>query len=62
MERVYLAISGTIFGVVALVHLLRALNDWAFVLGAWEIPTVASWIGFVVTASLCAWAVRLAVR
>ncbi len=60
--RAYLVVSSAIFGVVAAIHLLRALNDWAFVIGALNIPVVASWVGFVLTAGLCAWAIRLATR
>ena len=60
--RAYLVVSSTIFGVVAVIHLARAVNDWAFQIGALNIPVVASWVGFVLTAGLCAWAIRLATR
>ncbi len=33
--RAYLVISGIIFGVVAVLHLLRLVNDWSFQLGPW---------------------------
>ena len=36
-------ISGTIFGLVALLHLLRAVNQWPFQLGPWFLPQWASW-------------------
>ena len=58
-NQVYLGISAAIFGIVALIHLFRALNNWAFTLGTFSIPISASWIGFVVTAAMCAWAIRL---
>ena len=51
----YLIISAIIFGVVALIHLTRTIFAWTFVLGSVDIPIAASWIGFVVTASLCGW-------
>ena len=57
--RIYLLISVIIFGVVALLHLVRVLNNWTFVLGPVDIPAAASWIGFFVTALLCGWGIRL---
>ncbi len=60
--RAYLVVSSAIFGVVAAIHLLRALNDWAFQVGSLSVPVVVSWVGFVLTAALCAWAIRLVTR
>ena len=57
--QAYLWISATIFGLVAMIHLVRALNDWAFAVGPMSIPISASWIGFAITAALCVWAIRL---
>ena len=61
-RRVYLVISGIIFGVVAVLHLLRVVNSWAFQLGPWWIPMWASWFGMLVPALLCLWAFWLATR
>ena len=58
--RVYLIISGTIFGIVAMLHLLRAVNSWALVLGPWSAPMWVSWLGTMVPAILCVWALRMA--
>jgi hypothetical protein len=55
----YLIVSAAIFGVVAIIHLVRALNRWAFDIGPVSLPIAASWIGFLVTAGLAIWAVRL---
>jgi hypothetical protein len=62
MNRVknYLYVSAAIFGIVALVHMVRALSGWTFQIGPMEVPVVASWVGFVITGALAAWAVRLA--
>ena len=57
--RTYVVISGVIFGLVAVIHLLRAVNGWTFELGPVSVPVGASWVGFVVIAALCAWAIRL---
>ena len=58
--RTYVVISAVFFGLVALIHLLRAVNGWAFEVGPVSVPVGASWVAFVVTAALCAWAIRLA--
>ncbi len=58
--RAYLVVSAIVFGIVAVVHLARALNGWAFVVGPVTVPVAASWIGFVFTAALCVWSIRLA--
>jgi len=58
--RVYLLISGIIFGLVAVAHLLRVVNRWELVLGPWSLPMWVSWLGTVVPALLCIWAFRLA--
>ena len=55
-----LIISGTIFGIVAILHLLRVANSWALVLGPWSAPMWVSWLGTLVPAVLCVWALRLA--
>ena len=57
--RTYVVLSGMIFGFVAVVHLLRAVNGWTFEVGRVSVPLEASWLAFVVTAALCAWAIRL---
>jgi len=61
-SRTYLVISGTVFGIVAVLHLLRVVNGWAMVLGPWSVPIWVSWLGTLVPAVLCVWAFRLASR
>ena len=56
----YLYVSAAIFGIVALIHIVRALSGWAFQIGPMEVPVLASWVGFVITGALAAWAIRLA--
>ena len=55
----YLVISGCIFGVVAIVHLLRVINEWAMVLGPWSVPMWLSWVGTFIPIVLCITAFRL---
>ena len=60
--RNYLVISGAIFGIVAVLHLLRVVNSWDLVLGVWSVPMWVSWFGTAFPAVLCIWALRLASR
>jgi hypothetical protein len=60
--RPYLLISGTIFGVVAVFHLLRVLTGWSLDFGSWSVPMWISWLGTVGPAALSVWAFRLARR
>ena len=61
-SRTYLVVSGTIFGIVAVLHLLRVINGWSRVLGPWSAPMWISWLGTLVPAGLCGWAFRLVSR
>jgi hypothetical protein len=58
----YLVLSGLIFGLVALGHLLRVLNAWPLTCGPWTVPMALSWLGTIGPALLCAWALTLARR
>jgi len=58
-NQIYLVVSAIIFGLVATIHLVRALNNWAFIVGPVSLPISASWVGFIITAALGLWAVRL---
>lgn len=58
-SRSYLAISGIIFGLVAIFHLLRLLKGWDLVLGTWSAPMLVSWLGVIFPAFLCGWALVL---
>jgi len=60
--RAYLLISGSIFGVVAVLHVLRLVNGWPFQVGPWVLPVALSWVGAAVAAGLCLWAFRLSSR
>ena len=55
-HRAYLILSGSIFFLVALLHLLRLLFDWPIVFGSWAVPYWASYLGFPVASGYCAWA------
>lgn len=55
----YLAISATLFAVVALAHLVRILAQWPIAIGSWSVPFGLSAFAAIVTASLCTWAIAL---
>lgn len=58
----YLLVSGLVFAVVAVLHLLRVLNGWSFQLGPMDLPMSVSWLGAIVPGLLAVWALRLATR
>jgi hypothetical protein len=60
--RAYLMVSGLLFGLVAVLHVLRLAYGLTVQVGSWTVPLDASGIGAVVTAALCAWAFALARR
>ncbi len=59
-KTAYLYISGTIFGIVAILHLVRVINGWDFVLGPWSLPMIVSWLGTIGPGFLSVWAFMLA--
>ena len=61
-EKTFAAIAATIFGLVALVHLLRLVMGWSIVIEAWTVPMWLSWIGLVVAGALSYFGARLARR
>jgi hypothetical protein len=58
----YLTISGSLFTVIALMHLLRLVQQSPVSIGAVAVPLWASVLGLVVASSLAAWAFRLSAR
>lgn len=54
----YLFISGAVFGLVGLVHAVRAVAGWPFQIGSWAIPVWSSWLAALVTGGLFVWAFR----
>ena len=44
-QRIYPRIAGTIFGLVALLHMSRLLFGWEVVIGRYVFPVWPSWIG-----------------
>jgi len=57
--RAYLRISGLLFGVITLLHILRLVLHWSAQIADWAVPTWVSWIAMLGAAALCTWALRL---
>ena len=60
-QNLYLVISGAIFLLVAVFHLLPLLYVWAVVVGTWTVPPWLSYLGFPVASGYCVWACWLLV-
>ena len=58
MSRQYAAVSGTIFGSIALLQAARALMQVPVHVGTFEVPVLASWIAALAAGVLCVWAFR----
>lgn len=51
-SKSFYSITGTVFLVIAVGHLLRILNGWEAVIGSFTIPVWASWIAVILAGYL----------
>ena len=58
MSKNYVAVSGVLFGLIALAQVARAIGQIPVLIGTFEVPVFASWIAAAVAASLCYWAFK----
>jgi hypothetical protein len=56
--RAYCAVSGVLFSIVALMHLVRVVYDMPVTVDAYDLPMIVSWLGFAIPAALAFWAFR----
>jgi len=61
-RKLYLILSGFIFLLVAVFHLLRLVEHWPILVGPRTIPFALSYLGFPGSTAYCVWAVWLLVR
>jgi hypothetical protein len=54
-----LRVAGVFFGIFAIGHLLRLINQVQVNVGTLTIPMGVSWIALIVAAMLCVWLWRL---
>ena len=58
MPSKYVVVSGVLFGVIAVVQAVRALNQWPVQVAGFDVPVWVSWVAMAVAGSLCVWAFR----
>ncbi len=57
--KLYLVLSGAIFLLVAVFHLLRLINGWSIVVGPHVVPFALSYLGLPASTAYCVWAAWL---
>jgi hypothetical protein len=62
LVKQYCSISALVFGAVAVVHLLRVVKGWSFMIGPLDVPIWPSAAGAVVAGVLCVTGFLLARR
>ena len=60
--RTGLRVASVLFGIFAIGHLLRLINQAQVTVGTLTIPMGVSWIALIVAAILCVWLWRLFAR
>lgn len=46
-QKTFSLVTGTIFLVVGLLHVVRVISGWEAVIGGWQVPMWLSWVGVV---------------
>ncbi|MBI4434607.1 hypothetical protein HY635_02210 [Candidatus Uhrbacteria bacterium] len=54
-QHTYARFTGTIFLLIAVLHVLRILYRWNAVIGGWSVPLWLSWVALIVGAYLAWW-------
>lgn len=54
-KKIFIRISGIIFGMVAVLHLLRITTGIQVLIGDFSLPIWVNWMGFFATSFLCFW-------
>ena len=61
-QKTFSLLTGAIFALVALLHLLRIFMGWPVLIGGWMVPMWVSWIAFAAAGALSYFGLRLAAR
>ena len=61
-EKTFSTIAAAIFGVVAVLHLVRILLGWSIIIEGWTVPMWVSWAGLVIAGGLSYFGAKLAMR
>lgn len=57
-RKKYCVVSGVLFSLVALAHVLRLVYGVTVQVDEFVVPMFVSWVGFIVPAALSVWAFR----
>ncbi|MBC8346211.1 MAG: hypothetical protein ISR82_05285 [Candidatus Marinimicrobia bacterium] len=55
----YTTITGIVFTIVALLHLLRIVSSESVLIDGWQLPMTFNWVGFIITGFLAYHGFRL---
>jgi hypothetical protein len=55
MSNSYAIVSALIFAVVAIMHVVRLINQWPVVIGPYNVSMNVSWVALVVAALIAIW-------
>lgn len=58
-HKQYCIVSGTLFALVALAHLLRIVYGMSVQVDDYVVPMLVSWVGLIVPGALAFWAFRI---
>ncbi len=58
----YCAVSGVLFALVSIAHLLRIVYGMSIQVDEYVVPMFVSWIGFILPAGLGFWAFRISLH
>ena len=57
--RSYVRVSGFVFGLVAIIHLIRTFTRWPLLIAGHPVPAAVSLIVFLAAGAMTIWAWRL---
>ena len=58
--KTFSLVAGVVFGVVAVIQILRVVMGWEVMIGGWSVPMWFSWIAIAVAGFLSVTGLRLA--
>jgi hypothetical protein len=61
-QRTGLRVASVVFGIFAIVHIMRLINHTRVIFGTLEVPMGLSWIALIIAAALSIWLWRLSSR
>jgi hypothetical protein len=61
-KNIWLRIAGAIFGIVAILHLLRIITSVPILIGGWSLPMWVNWMGLGATGFLCFWLWMMSIK